>query len=106
MPLNTAILDADIGYILADLPTVATFSGATYTGSRSTLRLERLPSDEGLRASYRFSWYGQASDFSTLPVVGQILTIASVEYRIVHVEVDNTQQLARFDLGEKYASGP
>ena len=105
MPLDASIMDADLGYQIADLATTVTIAGADYQGSRSMLRREDVLADEGLRDQYRFSVTVQASEFSTLPRSGDVLTIGGTVYRVLRTGADGQGLALRLDLGERYASG-
>ena len=104
MPLDLTLLDQDVENIIGDLPVIVTFDGDTATCTRTSLNRDFVMIAEGLRDEYRFSIYAKSGDWDDDPEVDDIVTIASVEYRVLSRQYDNVDQLLRLDLGEKFAS--
>lgn len=103
MPLDTSQLDADVENIIADLPTLMTFSGDVYTVSRNSLDRSDLTAVEGLREAYDFSVYLQVSDFGSTPEVDDEVIIDGVTLRVLRTSMQPAKQVLRLDLGEEYA---
>jgi len=104
MPLDTDILDADLGYQIADLKVTFVFGGTGYDGSRGMLRQEDVLMAEGLADQYRFSLNCQASAFAGVdpPDGGDTVTIAGTSYRVLASTTDAMGQQRRLDLGEEH----
>ena len=105
MALDLIQLDTDLDSIISDLPVTVVTDYDTVTGTKSSNRRMNNLIEQGLEETIDFNVYLQASDLTTEPDVDDIVTIASVEYRIVNITRDDTDQLIRLDLSEKFSDG-
>jgi hypothetical protein len=102
MALDMSLLDADVEFIISDLPESMTFSSVVYSVTRTILSRSDLTEREGLREQYRFSVYCQASDFGTLPDVDDIVTVNGTDFLVLDTQLGPAEQVLRLDLGEEY----
>lgn len=87
--------------MIADMPVSVEFGEQEVDCSRTVLRAEDVAAAAGELAGYRFSLHSVISDWDPLPVDDDLLTIASVEYRVLRSNAD--QVGIRWDMGDKYA---
>ena len=80
-----------------------TYSGSDYDAVKSILTKEIAYSDWGVDNNYRFSVMLSVSDFDTVPVVDEKVTVSGTDYRILNTEQDSTDVTIKLDLGEEYA---
>lgn len=86
MAIDLSQLATDLGYIITDLPTTFIISGVSYTGVFEPLQVDRLASDGGYIDMPEGVLRAKQSSFSTLPIAGITLSIASMVYRVDSVK--------------------
>ena len=95
MALSTTMLQADIDFMIADLPTSVTWSGSAYSCVVSDITSEDNVELAGIIEGNGFQVVVSLDDFSgDTPDVGQRVTIAGKNYRIVG-KSDSPDGLAR-----------
>jgi hypothetical protein len=102
MTLNTTLLSNDLDYIIADLPTTVSIGGTDYTCTKTMIRKEQLYTDYGFSDDYNFSIILNLNDLSSEPEVKTLVTINSVEYRILDKEIDSADQKIELHLGTEF----
>jgi hypothetical protein len=96
-------MQADLNFIIADLPTVFTFNTVEYTGTKTMLKKEIIFSEFGAQAGYEFSIIANINNLpAILPNVNEILTIGAKRYRIVNYSTMSDDVQIRFDLGSEF----
>ena len=105
MALSTSVLDADIAALIADMPETLTFSGTSYTVTRSRLRRTDVLAMEGLRDRYSCTFWIQASDFDTQPSMGDLVAVGGKNYRVLAKDTDDLDQLVGLHVGEEHHAG-
>lgn len=105
MPLDVAKLKAHHRMLLQQLPVSVTFGGVVYTGTKTQVSLDKVYLDPGKLDQYSFSVFLSQYDLrrTTLPAVGQTVTIDSVTYRILARATDAADVSIRLDLGGQMA---
>lgn len=79
-----------------------TYNLSSYDGIRYTKTLSSNTEQAGLSNDIQFSMMFLTSDFSSLPVTGDLMTIDSTEMRITDVRLDSTKKTFTCDFVEKY----
>jgi len=102
MALDTTLLNSDLNYILTDLPVTVIIGGTSYPGSKGMLTQTQIYTDYGLGDEYAFSVYVNVNALASVPENHTLVTIDSVEYRIIMKVVDSADQLLTLHLGSKY----
>lgn len=82
---------------------IVEIAGTEYTAIKTNLKKSIKYSEFGASNGYEFSIMLNYSDFVTVPVVDSLLTINTVEYRIIGIEQDSVDCTIQLDLGSKYA---
>lgn len=100
MAIDQAQLKADRVAIIADLPIAATFGAKSVDCRQSVLDDTEVAAAGGALENYKFSLHSVTDDWTTLPDVGALMTVASIEYRVLRVVTDIVG--VRHDLGAKY----
>ena len=103
MALDKTIISNTFNKLLEQLPVTVTYSGSTYTGTKTIVNADRFYYDEGLQDNYSFSVHLLQADFSSLPIVDELVIIDSVSYRIIDIEKDAADCGIKIHLGERYA---
>ena len=98
--IDTAQLEADRKAVRDHVPVDVVFGEQTVSCRKHTLIDTEVAAAAGALEGYQFSVYGITSEWDPLPVVADLLTIASVEYRVLRIRkyIKGT----RFDMGEKF----
>jgi len=103
MPLDLTQLSVDLDFIIADLPSTVTISGTDYSCTKTKLKREFDYTAFGLDNDYEFSIILNINDLSSIPDTHSLVTISSVEYRILRKESDSANQKLELFMGGKYA---
>jgi hypothetical protein len=103
MPLNLTQLSTDLDNIIADMPSTVTIATVDYTCTKTKLKREFDYTSFGLDDDYEFSIIMNSSVLSSIPDTHSLVTISSVEYRILRKEIDSAAQKVELFLGGKYA---
>ena len=103
MALNKTIISSTFDKLLDQLPITVTYSGSSYTGTKTVVNTDKLYYDEGLQANYSFSVHLRQADFTSLPVVDELVTISGITYRILSIETDSADCGIKLHLGERYS---
>ena len=99
-------MNEDLLTMINDLSTIFSFDGGDYTGTKTLLKKEILFTDFGFQDDYEFSLIARYSSVGTVPpVTGDIITINSIEYRVLTSKITSGDVEIRFDLGKKYTNG-
>ena len=101
--MDASILGTTFKKILALFPVSFTFAGTPYIGTKLTLKAEQVLTAVGLAANYQFSILVTFSDFSVIPVTGDIITVSGVEYAVLNTPLDTADVSLRIDLGGKFS---
>lgn len=102
MAFNLAAARTTFSTLLAQIPQAFTFSATVYNGTRTVVKKERQYTMAGLQDGYDFSIIAAVSDFSTLPVVDDVITVGGTDYRVLDIETDAANIGITFHLGQKY----
>ena len=95
MPISLSVLQADITYMIADLPTSVTWKGTAYSCVVSDITSEDNLEIAGIIEGNGFLVVISLADFTgTSPDIGQVITIAGEDYRIGGIS-DSPDGLAR-----------
>ena len=99
--IDKAQLEADRKAVRDHAPVNVVFGEQTVSCRKHTLIDTEVAAAAGALEGYQFSIYAITSDWDPLPSVADLLTVATVEYRVlrIHEYIKGT----RFDLGEKYS---
>lgn len=109
MAITTAQFAIDRAAVVADIPVAVTFgTGATQTTvncRKTVLNDTDRAAAAGELKNYAFSLRSVTADWTTapgvaVPAVGNLVTVASVEYRVLRVKTGNTGTW--LDVGSKY----
>lgn len=98
---STQIVD-DIEYLIAEMPTNFTHGVKTISGFKSMLDSKKSYYSWGADNEYQFTITALLSDFTTIPQVGDIVTVGTTEYRIIDAETISFGYFYRLHLGGKY----
>jgi len=98
--IDLAILKADRKAVIADIPTTATSNAQEVVCRRSVMAMTDQATAPGLLADYVFSLHSVTSEWTTLPVVGGLITVAAKDYRVLRVMDDPVG--TRFDMGAEF----
>jgi hypothetical protein len=93
-------LEADLHAMIADMPVAVTFGDQEVDCSRSVRAITETGEAAGELAGYRFSLHSVLSDWTPVPVEGDLLTVGGVEYRVLRLNDDSAG--VRFDMGAKF----
>jgi len=85
------------------LPVTVTIDGTTYTGWRERLSDERRMELYGVGANIEHSVGFVVVDLSSVPDIGDTVTLDSTTYRVMGRAYDAGRVTVRLDLGEEYA---
>jgi hypothetical protein len=95
--------------IAALLPTTFKFqhdggtASANMTGSKTTVRAEKILDKYGTLAGYALSLIVPTAQFSSSrPVAGDVVTISSTRYRVLGVDSDAAGATIRMDLKDEF----
>lgn len=103
MVMSHSLLSADHAAIIADLPEIATIDSVDYTCNRVSMRTQDLQArNRDFVDGYQFSLSFVYDDFSTIPVVGDLITYNGVEYRVLATDISPDYEDLRVHLGNKY----
>lgn len=107
MPFDIARAKAQHRHMLAYLPTVVVIGGVNYTGTKTSVRLDRLFLDEGRLSQYEFSVQLSQYDFrkTTQPAIDSLVVISGTTYRILGATKDAADIALVLHLGAQYANG-
>lgn len=95
MTISTTMLQADLTYMIADLPTSVTWKGAAYSCVVSDITSEDTLDMAGIIEANGFLVVVSLADFTgAYPDVGQRVTVAGSNYRISQVS-DSPDGIAR-----------
>ena len=103
MAINQTNLRSVFANLVGQLPTTCTFGSLTFTATRTNLNAEKRLVAAGELAGYQFSIIAGCAVFTSYPTSDDIITIDSVEYRVLRTERDAADVAIRIDLGDKYA---
>ena len=83
MAIDTAVLDLDLGYVIADLPATFVIHGETITAMAGELT-EAEQNDElaGLFTDRSRTVQAQVSSFDVAPAIGETCTIDGTSHRV------------------------
>jgi hypothetical protein len=98
--IDTAQLETDRKAVRDHNPVAVVFGDLTVQCRKHTLIDTEVAAAAGALEGYQFSVYCVTSDWTTMPTVGDLLTIATVQYRILRIY--KGIKSVRFDIGEKY----
>lgn len=104
MALDLTAMSAVFTRIISDIPQSFTIGSSTYSGGRTNLNIEKRLTAFGGDPNYRFSLLANLNVIGTVPTTGSIVTVDSVQYRVLATETDSARIGVRIDLGDKYAS--
>ena len=82
MTLSTTMLQADLNYMIADLPTTVTWQGASYSCVVSDITSEDELEMAGVVEANGFTVIISKADFTSYPDSGDRITIAGNNYRV------------------------
>jgi hypothetical protein len=92
MPITAAMMTSDFNYILADIPQTVTVSGVTKSAVVNIGSLSKQDRQAGgFMADDQIEVHVKASDWGTLPTVGDKLTTNAYSgrtFRVVRVQAD------------------
>lgn len=103
MALNLTKISNTFSNLLQQIPITVTFDGDDYTGTKTITSNDDIYLDEGFQEKYLFTVHLLQADFDTLPTMGDLVTISSVEYRVLSIETDTADVGIKLNLGEKYS---
>jgi len=98
MPIDLNQLNTDMGEMIADLPTLFTFSGVVYSGVFTDVEQGNKLDEGGYISELAGQIYAQQSDFSVLPVSGVTVGVDSKTYRVEKVSLSPDGVGIRMDL--------
>jgi len=98
--IDKAQLETDRKAVRDHAPVDVVFGGDTRSCRKHTLIDTEVAAVGGALDGYQFSIYAITSEWDPLPAVNDLLTIASVEYRVLRI--GQYIKGRRFDMGEKY----
>ena len=98
--IDKAQLETDRKAVRDHAPVDVVFGEQTVSCRKHTLIDTEVAAAAGALEGYQFSLYGITSEWVPLPSVGDLLTIAATEYRILRIYEGIKSR--RFDMGEKY----
>ena len=101
MKPSQATQEKHLHAMIAHMPVAATFGEQTVNCNRTVLGAEDIAAAAGELEGYEFSLHSVISDWEPLPINGDVMTVSSVEHRILRSHAD--QVAVRWDLGNKYA---
>jgi hypothetical protein len=103
MPFNTTTASRTLGNILNQIPVTFTYSGKEYTGTRTNISKDRLFSQYGFKEEkYNFSILVNLSSLDSEPKKDQLITVGSIEHRILDTDTDAIDASIIIHLGGKY----
>ena len=94
MTLSTAMLKADLEFMIDDLPTVVTWKGSDYNCVVGDITSGDNVDIVGIEEAVTFSVVINKADFTTYPDTGELITIDSKSYRILGIN-DGPDGIAR-----------
>ena len=101
MAIDLTILAADRAAVIADMPVNVSFDGQTISCRKSVLYADDRAAAAGLLEDYVFSIHSTLDSWTEgSPEVGDLVSIADVEYRVLRLASDPVG--LRLDLGAKY----
>ena len=105
MPFDVTRAKAQHKRLLAELPVNVVIGSVTYTGTKTSVRLDRLFLDEGRLQQYEFSLQMSQYDFrkTTQPQVDSLVVIDSITYRILGTQKDTADISLTLHLGGQFA---
>lgn len=104
MPLDPLQIARDLGFIVGDAPQEFTFQDSKYTGRIGLLSQVKRLEIGGFQEEPTLTLVVALSDatgnrtFGTRPKIGDRLTIATKEYRVVRSETDPFESMLTLDL--------
>lgn len=85
MSLSTTMLQSDLNFMIADLPTTVTWNGNSYSCIVSDIDSNDVLDIAGVNVSSGFQVIISCDDFTTFPVCGDRVTISGTNYRITSI---------------------
>lgn len=81
--MDVAQLAADLGVMIADLPSLLVYSGQTATGTRSEITRSNDVAADGILNIADLQWVGKVSELATMPNVQATVAVDGANYHIV-----------------------
>ena len=110
MPLSETQLNADVDFLIGDLPDrdgnqpTATIGANDYDVAVTSLSQDKRIQVEEMEGHYRFSIYVNAAAVDAAgdrPEVGELVTMDGEDLTVIDTTDDPIRQLLRLDLGEE-----
>jgi hypothetical protein len=110
MALSEARLNADVDFLIGDLPDrdgnqpTATIGANVYDVAVTSLARDKRMEVEAMENHYRFSLYVNAAAVDAAgdrPEVGELVTVDGEDLTVIDTTDDPIRQLLRLDLGEE-----
>lgn len=98
MSISLSQLNADMGFMIDDLPTIMTFAGITYSGVFTDFDNTNELNEGGYISEFAASFHAQQSDFTTMPSTGITVGIATKVFRVAKVMKSPDDVEIRIDL--------
>ena len=99
--MNKTAVTATIRAIIATNPVTFTHGTKSITGSKTGLSKEDKLTGFGLDGRYALSLYAILADFNTEPKTDDVITIGTIDYRVIITEIDAVDVGIKIHLGKK-----
>ena len=103
MAISLSQLNADLGYIIDDMPTTFIWAGSSYTGVFDPIAIDRMAEIGGYVNDFQGTLYARQSAFGTLPSAGITISIGTTTYRVDNIKKspDNVQVMMELITPDK-----